>query len=199
MVGMKMEKKKIAVYVVCYGLAAAMLAFYLCTLYRGLHPHPSGEYRSYYLQQELSVWPGKDGLDIVRGQAIRSDSETAAPDQIAGHILREVDNHNKAVPNGWEYVQDKGYCITGWSVRLLFTGQPDTSYQGALTLETPEPGGEVTLFVNGEQVAFAEVSGTECTVEFETAVLPKDGRMELEIVLGGDMATPVSVKELIFT
>lgn len=84
MVGMKMEKKKIATYVVCYGLAAAMLAFYLCTLYRGLHPHPSGEYRSYYLQQELSVWPGKDGLDIVRGQAIRSDSETAAPTRSPG-------------------------------------------------------------------------------------------------------------------
>lgn len=198
MVRMEMKKKKIAVYVVCYGLAAAMLAFYLCTLYRGLHPHPSAEYQSYYLQQELPVWPGKDGLEIVRGQSIRADSKTAAPDQIAGHLLRAADNQ-KSTPTGWEYVQDKGYCITGWSVRLLFTGQPDTSYQGALTLETPEPGGEVTLFVNGEQVAFAEASGTECTVEFETAVLPKDGRMELEIVLGGDMATPVSVKELIFT
>lgn len=193
-----MKIKDKAVYVLCYGLAVAALAFYLITLYRGIHPHPSAEYQAYYLEQELYNWPGNEGIMIVEGQSIHFDSETAAAGQGAGHIMR-IEEVPWNAPDGWTYVEGKGYCIVGWRCRLLFYGEASASYHVSMTLATPEPGGEITFFVNGEQVCFSQFPEMEQTIEFDISALPEDGRLEMEIVLGGDMATPVSVKELIFT
>lgn len=193
-----MKVKDKVVYVLCYGLAAAALTFYLVTLYRGLHPNPSAGYQAYYLEQELYTWPGHEGIRIVEGQDIHFDSETGSAGQGAGHIMR-LAGVPWNTPDGWSYVEGKGYCIVGWRCRLLFEGNASTAYHVSMTLSAPKPGGEVTVFVNQEQVCFSEFPEMEQMIEFDTPPLPEDGRLEMEIVLGGDMETPVSVKELIFT
>src|SRR5699024_4415957 len=45
---MGVKKKEAVSYAVCYVLAAVLLAFYLITLYRGLHPNTSPGYEAYY-------------------------------------------------------------------------------------------------------------------------------------------------------
>lgn len=192
-----MKLKEKAVYILCYGLAAAALCFYLLTLYRGLHPHPSKGYQDFYMGQELYAWPGSEGIGIVRGEPLRFDSRTGGAGQGAGHIMRKADSPWDE-PDGWTYVDGQGYCITGWRCRLLFSGEASASYHFSMTLASPKPGGEVTVFVNGEQVYFSQFPETEQTIEFDIPALPEDGRLEMEIALGGDMETPVSVKEMIF-
>lgn len=194
---MGVKKKEAVSYAVCYVLAAVLLAFYLITLYRGLHPNTSPGYEAYYLEQELYTWPGSEGIDIQPGEKIHFDSALGESGQGAGHILRAKDV-DWVEADGWSFVENTGYCITSWRALLLFAGEPGRTYQVSITLASNEAGGEVTFFVNGEQAAFSEFPGTEQTIEFETQPLPEDGRLEMEIVLGGDLATPVSVKELVF-
>lgn len=184
--------------ITCYGLAVLVLAFYLVTLYRGLHPHTSRGYEEFYSGQELYTWPGSNGIEIQSGQVIHFDSDRGADGQGAGHILRRQGITWREA-DGWSYVDGQGYCITGWKAPLLFLGRTGRTYSGHITLAAPQAGGEVTLLANGEQVAFAQFPSEEQTIEFETPALGADGRLLLEIALGGDIATPVAVKELILT
>ena len=57
----------------------------------------------------------------------------------------------------------------------------------------------MTLFANDEQVAFEQFPEAEQTVVFDTPALPEDGRLVLHIVLGGDLATPLAVKEMVLS
>ena len=193
-----MKIKDKAAYILCYGLAALALVFYLVTLYQGMNPHPCAAYQAFYLDQELYTWPGIDGFNIVKGQMIHFDSKTGGAGQGAGHIMRREDSCWNE-PDGWSYAQEQGYCITGWRSRLLFAGDALSSYHVSMTLSSPQPGGEITIFVNGEEALFAQFPDEEMTFEFDTPVLPEDGRLEMELVLGGDLGTPVCVKEMIFT
>lgn len=189
------NKKECAVYVICYGLAIAALAFYLVTLYRGMHPNVSEEYQAVYLDQELMYWPGENGLSIPLDKAIHFDEKVPGDGQGAGHLMRAKAGDSG---EGWTYIDDQYYGIQGWHARLLFQGEPGTSYHATMTLSSPQPGGEAKILVNGEQVAVAELSESEITVEFDTLSLPDTGRLEMEIALGEGVTTPVAVKELIF-
>lgn len=185
-----MRKKCIMKYVVCYGLALIALAFYLYTLYIGVHPHPSMEYRSYYLDQELIHWPGLNGLEIIPGQAVDFSSEAVGPGLAAGHVMR-LENGG---PAGWSYVEKQGLCITQQQASLLFRGQSNSTYHVLITFAPVETGGEIVISVNGEQMISSGLSDTECTIEFDTPVLPADGRLQMDFQLGEEVATPVGVR-----
>lgn len=189
--------KRIAGYILCYGLAAILLAFYLFTLYQGMNPRPSPEYEAFYLNDEVILWPGEDALEIVRGQPVHFDSKTGAQGQGAGHIPA-VQSGKYLFPDGWGYEEAvEEYCITSWQATLVFYGEPGQTYHGSISFRAPQPGGEITIFANEEQVAFELFPEEEKTVSFDTPALPEDGRLLLRIVLGGDLATPLEVKELV--
>lgn len=59
-----MQKFKRTAGIFCYVLGGFLIVFYLVTLWQGLHPSPSVEYRMYYLDQQLAFWPGENGLAI---------------------------------------------------------------------------------------------------------------------------------------
>lgn len=180
-------------YVICYGLALIVLAFYLYTLYIGVHPHPSMEYRSYYLEQELIRWPGQNGLEIIPGQEIYFTSEDVGPGLAAGHVMRLEDGG----PAGWSYVEGQGLCITQQNAKLLFIGQGNSTYHVSMTFAPVESSGEILISVNGEQVVLSALSDTECTVEFDTPALPEDGRLQMEFQLEEGVSTPVGVKGMV--
>ena len=48
------QKFKHAAGIFCYVLGGFLIVFYLVTLWWGLHPSPSVEYRMYYLDQQLA-------------------------------------------------------------------------------------------------------------------------------------------------
>ena len=185
-------------FVLCYCLAAALLGYYLVILYLGMNPKTSQGYRAFYLDREIAVWPGESGIDIVPGQIITFESESGGDGQGAGHIPVKPDPEY-IIMDGWQYVDTIGYCITSWEARLLFYGQPGQTYHGSITFTSPQAGGEVTLFANDEQVAFEQFPEAEQTVVFDTPALPEDGRLVLHIVLGGDLATPLAVKEMVLS
>ena len=61
-----MKNKKI-VNVICYIVTAALAVFYLATLVLGQKRQVSKEYDLYYVDGELSKWPGEHGLDYNFG------------------------------------------------------------------------------------------------------------------------------------
>ena len=61
-----MKNKKI-VNVICYVITAALAVFYLATLVLGQKRQVSKEYDLYYVDGELSKWPGEHGLDYSFG------------------------------------------------------------------------------------------------------------------------------------
>lgn len=184
--------------VICYFLAAAALVFYFVTLYQGVHPRVSAEYQAYYLDQELYTWPGAGGLTIQRGQSIHFDSWQSGDGQGVNHLLRDP-TVSWTASIGWDYVENEGYQIIDRDAPLLFWGEPGQTYHGSITLQPPETGGSIDILVNGEQLASADLLQEGVTVEFDTPVLPEDGRMILGLVLKGDARAPIAVKELILT
>lgn len=193
-----MNRTKQWVAAVCYFLAAAALFFYLYTLYQGVHPQTGTEYQIYYLDQELYAWPGVGGLSIQRGQTIRFDVQESGDGHGVNHFLRDPSVSWNS-PSGWAYVEDEGYQIVSWNAPMLFLGEPGQTYHGSITLQPPETGGSISILVNGELAAKEDLLQAGVTVEFDTPALPDDGRMTLELVLEGDVQTPVPVKELILT
>lgn len=61
-----MKNKKI-LNIVCYALTAALAVFYVVTLVLGQKREVSKEYNLYYVDGELSKWPGEHGLDYSFG------------------------------------------------------------------------------------------------------------------------------------
>lgn len=172
----------IARYVLCYGLAATLLVYYLVILYLGMHPQVDERYRAFYIDRLITVWPGDSSAEIVPGQAF--------------HYEEKGDG---AWLKGFTYEEGVGYGITSWDSSMIFFGEPGRSYQGSITLSAPQPGGEVTLFVNGEQVAFQKFPEAEQTITFETPPLAEDGQLLLRIVLGGGLEVPVRVEEVVLS
>ena len=56
-----MKNKKI-INGICYVITAALAVFYLATLVLGQKREVSKEYDLYYVDDELSRWPGEHGL-----------------------------------------------------------------------------------------------------------------------------------------
>ncbi len=61
-----MKNKKI-INGICYVITAALAVFYLATLVLGQKREVSKEYDLYYVDGELSRWPGEHGLDYSFG------------------------------------------------------------------------------------------------------------------------------------
>ena len=61
-----MKNKKI-INGICYVITAALAVFYLATLVLGQKREVSKEYDLYYVDDELSRWPGEHGLDYSFG------------------------------------------------------------------------------------------------------------------------------------
>ena len=83
-----MKKIHPAASILCYLLGALLFLFYLTTLWNGLHPTPSIEYRMFYLEQQLAHWPGENGLSVESGVPLTFGSEFGSG-QGAGHLARD--------------------------------------------------------------------------------------------------------------
>mgnify|MGYP001106802276 CR=1 FL=1 len=65
-----MKNKKI-INGICYVITAALAVFYLATLVLGQKREVSKEYDLYYVDDELSRWPGEHGLDYSFGLTVQ--------------------------------------------------------------------------------------------------------------------------------
>ena len=168
----------VARYVVCYGLAAVLLGYYLVILYLGVHPQVPARYRAFYLDHVLTYYPKPERSDIVPGQAVDLD---------------------KAWLNNWEWLESTGWCITNQNSQMVFCGEPGRAYHVTATFEAPNMNMDITVRANGEQVVYRQFTAAEQSVEFDTPSLPEDGYLILDMTLGGEFDFPVLVKEMILS
>lgn len=179
----------------CLTLSGLLLCFYLFTLYQGLHPRMSRGYRTFYLGHQVFYWPGEEGILIHRGEVMHFDSRTAAPGQIAGHFHKSDYEYGEEYE--WRYTE-QGYGIVGWKSDLIFETEPGEGYQCRMVFETTTPGGEISVFANGELVAHSALEPPEQEVVFEIpGSLTESGQLILEFILGGDCETPLMIREVV--
>ncbi|MGN0328152.1 MAG: hypothetical protein ACI4D4_04140 [Lachnospira sp.] len=62
-----MKKRKTLVNVASYAVVICLAIFYMGVLVLGQKRDVSDEYRLFYLDNELSMWPGEEGLDYIMG------------------------------------------------------------------------------------------------------------------------------------
>ena len=58
-----MNNKKKCINIIAYIIVVILAVFYLATLVLGSKLDVSDEYKLYYVDGELSKWPGENGLD----------------------------------------------------------------------------------------------------------------------------------------
>ena len=62
-----MNNKKKCINIIAYIIVVILAVFYLATLVLGSKLDVSDEYKLYYVDGELSKWPGENGLDYYFG------------------------------------------------------------------------------------------------------------------------------------
>ena len=62
-----MNNKKKCINIIAYIIVVILAVFYLATLVLGSKLNVSDEYKLYYVDGELSKWPGENGLDYYFG------------------------------------------------------------------------------------------------------------------------------------
>lgn len=197
------KRKSVFTSILCFSLSGILLIFYLATLYQALHRNTSDGYETFYIEQILQQWPGSRGTLTAKGDTFHFDSQTAAEGQIVAHFYRDPDDvyspgHVYKVPEGWEYVEGVGYCMVGWKADVFFDVEPG-EYEVTVTVYTENPGGELTILANGEQVAFAELGQGETCVTFPLATSePPSGRWWFTFMLGGETEVPFQIREVAF-
>ena len=65
-----MNNKKKCINIIAYIIVVILAVFYLATLVLGSKLDVSDEYKLYYVDGELSKWPGENGLDYYFGNTI---------------------------------------------------------------------------------------------------------------------------------
>lgn len=170
--------------VACYLLAAALMVFYLFTLWQGLHPTTSSEYRAFYLEQKLLFWPGKDGLDVAPGQTLDFTTNEIGPEFGAGHLSRDE----------WR-LADSGWQATSDSASVFLTASNDVVLQARLQLRGEE-GQELILTVGDSQdtvrtVLTGGIDELTFTCAFSAGEL-------LELTLETSPGNPITIQELTF-
>lgn len=177
---MQMFKRTAGIF--CYVLGGILLVFYLATLWRGLHPSPSTEYRMYYLDQQLAFWPGESGLAIEPG-AVLSFGPDCGPGQGANHLAR----------GGWSSAGETGWQSLGAESVLYFTAQAGSQYDGSLTL-CGTAGQTAILYADGEEARQVLLSGREDSLDFSCTV-PDSGLLTLSLTAD----SPITIVEMMFS
>lgn len=180
----------------CIALSALLVCFYVCVLYRGMHPHTSRGYNLFYIEQKLINWPGKDGIKIQRGETMLFNERTSGKGQIAGHFYRSEFDYGEEYE--WQYTE-QGYCIVGWQADLIFETEPGESYHGRIVFQPEKSVGEVSVFVNDEYVGVCSFGEMQDSVEFEiTPEMNVGNTIIVKFILGADAQTPLKVQEVTF-
>ena len=92
-----------------------------------------------------------------------------------------------------------GYCINAWQSDLMFELEPGVDYEAEFVFEPEQPGGEVTFFSGDEKLAFVKLDETPKSVVFPIpAPQETNERLRLVLVLGGDVETPLPIREVTF-
>lgn len=179
------QKRKV-IYGLCYCVSAILMAFYPLTLWQGLHPQTSVEYRMYYLEETLRVWPGENGLAAAPGETLSFQGQQAGDGQIAGHLAAA----------GWHYAEEQGYQMDGNDASLYLVWESDSEVQGQLCLDA-ESACTVNVLANGEPAASVQVPSGAQTVPFEISGIPSGGLVELSIAITAGEAGCVQLRELV--
>ena len=177
---MQMFKRTAGIF--CYVLGGILLVFYLATLWRGLHPSPSTEYRMYYLDQQLAFWPGESGLAIEPG-AVLSFGPDCGPGQGANHLAR----------GDWVSAEESGWRYQATDSTLYFTAEPAAQYDGSLTL-CGSAGQTAILYADGKEAGRVLLSGKEDTLDFACTV-PDSGLLTLSLTAD----SPITIVEMMFS
>lgn len=177
-----MQKFKRIAGIFCYVLGGFLLVFYLVTLWRGLHPSPSVEYRLYYLDQQLAFWPGENGL-AIEPDSVLSFGPDCGSGQGANHLAR----------GEWICAGETGWQSRNMDSMLYFTARAGSQYNGALTL-CGTAGQTVTLYADGEEAGHVLLSGGEDTLDFACTV-PDSGLLTLSLAAD----SPITILEMMFS
>lgn len=195
---MKMKRVRSLFTVLSCIVSALLVSFYIVTLIQGLNPHPGNGYRQFYLEEGLYSWAGQNGITVQRGKTLHFDSQTPADDQIVGRFCFSEDfPYDES--SEWTYVDGVGYCINAWQSDLMFELEPGVDYEAEFVFEPEQPGGEVTFFSGDEKLAFVKLDETPKSVVFPIpAPQETNERLRLVLVLGGDVETPLPIREVTF-
>lgn len=177
-----MQKFKRTAGIFCYVLGGFLIVFYLVTLWRGLHPSPSVEYRMYYLDQQLAFWPGKNGL-AIEPDSVLSFGPDCGPGQGANHLARVE----------WVTAEESGWRSQAAGGTLYFTAEPGAQYVGSLTL-CGTAGQTAVLYADGQEAGQVLLSGREDSLDFSCTV-PDSGLLTLTLTAD----SPITIVEMMFS
>lgn len=177
-----MQRFKRTASIFCYLLGGFLLVFYLATLWQGLHPAPSIEYRMFYLEQQLAFWPGENGLAIESGVCL-----TFGPDCGSGQ------GANHLAQGDWVSAGEDGWQSRDADSVLYFTAETDSQYTGTLTL-CGAAGQTVVLYADGKEAGRILLSGGEDTLDFVCTV-PDSGLLTLSL----NSDAPITILEMMFS
>ena len=170
--------------VLCYLLAALLMAFYLLTLWQGLNPGGSCEYRAFYLDQQLAFWPGRDGLSVQSGQTLDFATDAIGPDSGAGHLA-----------HGECQLTDAGWQTVSNTASIYLTAESDVVLQGSLQVQGTA-GQELILTVsNSQNTTRVVLAGDHDRLTFPCAIVA--GEL-LELRLEADAGNSIIIQELSF-
>ncbi len=106
--------------VLFYMLMGLLCAWYLVVIYWSFNPNVGLEYRLYYIEKELSDWPGYGGLSYKWSEKLYFGTETDS--------YTKLKNRGK----GWEPASTDGAWAVGEEFDLIFVLQDEVPSEGVI-------------------------------------------------------------------
>ncbi|MDO5381684.1 MAG: hypothetical protein Q4F06_03050 [Eubacteriales bacterium] len=132
-----MKKRKTLVNVASYVVIICLAIFYMGVLVLGQKRDVSEEYRLFYLDNELSMWPGEEGLDYIMGTSEVYDFYTLEEykkfleeEKLYGNISgdkdssenQEDDGDSQGIPGGEHKVEsNRESALEKFFVKMAYT------------------------------------------------------------------------------